>query len=336
MAIRKDIRMRISSDMRGKITTGTKSEKGFPMSLDYFDISDFPELIAIYGEKPKRIAITFPSNDYQDFFSTEYNTWGGKTGKPIKKRCCDGETCTFNIEEKIGVKKYTAGSAVACVCKQESFPADAERCKCYMSLKAYIINPNSGKIESISPYRFENHSVNSADKLATEILKINTITAGKLMGVPFVLSVDMVDQVVAGEKRRYPIWSIQAVGSIDRILDFSDRGLLPVNEHSALSLGAGALDESRMITAGNAPQAKPKRENENAAPAQTEISLNLGQNSQERERLLSAFADLQSSFNGEASAFKNKVTMTLKKNWNGDFESLSDADLETCLSKIKT
>lgn len=335
MAIRKDIRMRISSDMRGKITTGTKSEKGFPMSLDYFDVSDFPELVAVYGEKPKRIAITFPSNDYQDFFSTEYNTWGGKTSKPIKKRFCDGETCTFNIEEKIGATKYSAGSAVACVCKQENFPADAERCKCYMSLKAYVINPNSGKIESISPYRFENHSVNSADKLATEILKINTITAGKLMGVPFVLSVDMVDQVVAGEKRRYPIWSIQAVGSIDRILDFSDRGLLPVNDHSALALGAGALDESRMIAAGTS-QEKPQQKAAPEKPTQTEISLNLDSPSPERQKLLSRFADLQSSFDGDSKAFRNRVVMALKRNWDGDFEKLSEDDLQACLSKIKT
>lgn len=334
MAIRKDIRPRITSDMRGKITTGMKSEKGYPMSLDYFNISDFPELIAVYGEKPKRIAVTFPSNALEDFFSTEYNTWGGKTSKPVKKRFCDGEMCTFNLEEKIGAIKYAAGAAVPCVCKQENFPPEAERCKCYMSLKAYIINPNTGKIESISPYRFENHSVNSADKLATEILKINTITGGKLMGVPFVLGVDMVDQLVAGEKRRYPIWSIQAVGSINNILDFSDRGLLPVNDHSALALGAGALDESHMIAASNSPQPNRKRETA-ATPAQTEISLNLDSPAPVRQKLLSAFADLQSSFNGDGKAFKNKVVMTLKKNWDGDFDNLSDDELQTCLSKIK-
>jgi hypothetical protein len=40
----KNIQLRVSANPNGKIKSGIKSAEGLPKSLDYFNISKFPEL----------------------------------------------------------------------------------------------------------------------------------------------------------------------------------------------------------------------------------------------------------------------------------------------------
>lgn len=249
MPLRKDIKYRISCDMRGKITTGMKSDKGFPMSIDYFDISMFPELIAAYGNKPSKLVVIFPSNNIEDFIFTEYSQWGGKGKTAVKKRNCDGETCTFNAAGKVSGKAIEAGTTCPCVCKEFNLTGD-DACKCYTHMKAFVVNPSTGKIENHITYKFENHSVNSSDNVLTEIMKIANIAGGRLMGIPFLLSVDMKETLKGGEKRKFPIWSIQAVGSIEKVLAFAENGFLPVHESNALSLAPGAIESPKALASG--------------------------------------------------------------------------------------
>ena len=123
--MRKNWKMRISADRRGKITTGkktqSKSGKEIPTSLEYFNIEKFPELVAAYGDKPEKLFIAFPSNDIDQFFQTEYVVWAqSKSGGAWKKRSCDGEECTHHVPEVLNVDgkqvKYNAGEVHECFC----------------------------------------------------------------------------------------------------------------------------------------------------------------------------------------------------------------------------
>lgn len=330
--MRKDIKMRISCDMRGKITTGKKSEKGFPMSLDYFDIGEFPELRAAYGEKPAKLVIIFPSNNIDDFVFTEYSQWGGKGSSAVKKRNCDGETCMFNAAGKVNGNAIDAGASCPCVCKAYKLTGE-DACKCYTSMKAFIVNPQTGKIENHIPYKFENHSVNSSDNVLTEIFKIAQITSGRLMGVPFLLSVTMKETLKAGEKRKFPIWNIQAVGKIDNVLAFAEKGFLPVHASNALALNAGDLDTPKALSSGSVSSAQ--RQVAPPAANEMELALDTQSMSPQRERLVSAFVDHQSNYGKDAGKFKTIVMMAIKRNWSGSIVELSDDELKACIAKFK-
>jgi hypothetical protein len=231
--IRKDVKVRISRDIRGKITSGAKSTntsgKEHPVSLDYFNIKPFEELRAVYGEKPQRMLLYFPTNDLQDWFSSEYSAWGGKGSAPIKKRSCNGMTCHFNIDEEIKGNNYSAGLETACICKKLDLTvSDKKSCGCYTGFKAFVADPENGKILHHICYLFQTMSKNSGDALISELYKISKITSGNFVGVPFVLSVKMVHAVVDGVKKKYPIWSIQVFGDMQKLLSLSEKSLLPV------------------------------------------------------------------------------------------------------------
>jgi hypothetical protein len=218
--LRTDIRPRISADRRGKITTGTKSEKGFPKSLDYFDVQKFPELIDAYGKAPDKLIVYVPSNNIEDFYRTEYHLYGGNQ---TKKRTCDGTTCLHHIDETIDGISYKAGQETECICK--NLPDDSkETCKGYMSLKVFIADMKGVVINPIC-YFFESHSTNTADNLYSELQKAWRLLNGRLVGIPFLLSVNMISGKDA--KQKFPIWSLQTLGTVRQITEMADRAAIP-------------------------------------------------------------------------------------------------------------
>lgn len=223
--IRKNLRMRIARDMRGKITTGRKSEKGYPQSLEHFNIESFPELQQHYGTAPEKLVIYVPSNTIEDFFATEYNRWGAarsEGAKAIKTRSCDGELCM----------DHTTGEEKPCFCRE--LPAK-QQCSCYMGMKAFVAGQD-GRIVSPTCYQFESHSENTADKLYSVLLNVYNLTGGKLIGVPFVLGVQMIETLVDGEKKKFPIWDMQSLPSVNHIIKFSERGLIPARSTDAVPI----------------------------------------------------------------------------------------------------
>jgi|GEM_PF-3471908 len=220
MALRKNMRRRYSRDMRGKITCGTKSEKGYPKSLDHFNVSKFPELAAVYGDKPQRIAIFFPSNNIEDFFFTEYSLWGGKGDSAVKKRKCDGETAC----------DLSTGEEKACFCA--SLP-EKQQCKSYTSLKAYVADINTGQLISPMLYQFETHSDNSSDGLYTEIENVFNMTGGRLVGVPFCIEVKFIKKLGG---KQFPILHLQSVNNLEAIHALASRGVLPAAPQNSLAI----------------------------------------------------------------------------------------------------
>jgi len=208
----KNIKYRILCDPRGKISSGEKTEKGYPRSLPYFNITAFPELIEAYGEQPEELYLFFPSDNITDFFDCEYNLYGSNNQK---KRSCDGVTCIHRIPEEINGKSYKAGEESPCVC--QSLPEDDKnRCKYVAYLKAWIALPDTWKIENPLCYLFMTHSKNSGDAIYSELDKIRTLAGGCLRGVQFKINVRMVSGR-KDAKERFPIWSLQSVGMVSEI-----------------------------------------------------------------------------------------------------------------------
>jgi hypothetical protein len=217
----KDIKMRLTVDPRGKIKTGQKSDKGFPQSLDHFNVEAFPELQKEYGNKPIEIFIYVPSDTITDFFDCEYNTYGSNNQK---KRSCDGENCIHRINEEINNVKYVAGELNKCICptlpltvyRGDKEVPNPDICKYVAYFRAWIAYPKSGKVENPLCYLFETHSKNSGDAIYSELDKIKTLNHGTLRGVPFKLSVKMVSGKMDA-KTKFPIWSLLAIGMISDI-----------------------------------------------------------------------------------------------------------------------
>jgi hypothetical protein len=230
---------RATYDLRGKITSGTKvtnsQGKEHGKSLDHFNVSSFSELVGVYGQKPKTLLLTFINAKPEDVFHTEYNTWGGKTGRGIKKRSCDGSQCRLNLTQDIAGQKYTPG-IYDCVCDALELPPagpDSERCACYTMMTAMVIDPNSGTVVNHVPYRFETHSRNSSDALWTTLSETYDVYK-TIKGIVFALRVNMVKSVDDDQPRNYPLWKMQRIGTPQQLLDAAESSVIPIDERSSV------------------------------------------------------------------------------------------------------
>ena len=93
---------RLAFPVVGRIKCGMKSDKGYPMSVDYFIPSGIyaPLFTQAYGEKPSTIQIVFPSDDAELVCREEYVLRDGQ-GKLVATG--DGETFKTWSEK---AKKY--------------------------------------------------------------------------------------------------------------------------------------------------------------------------------------------------------------------------------------
>ena len=237
----KTLKTRFSVDKRGKITTGIKkltaNGKEYPSTTDYFVVDDFPEIKEIYGEKPKKLVIIFPDDEILNFFDVNYVLYGSNN-QIIRK--CDGEECYHRINEELDLvcrydndeiieaeeiykEKYVAGEITKCVCKlmAEEIIRDGKTirnpslCNVAMYMKAFILNYKNGRIISPNCYLFYSGSENTAGNIYSELIKIKNFFGGRIKGLPFGLSVEMVTGKIA--KNKFPIWNLQILGSISQL-----------------------------------------------------------------------------------------------------------------------
>ena len=261
---------RINIDKRGKITTGIKktssSGQEYPSTTDYFVIDQFPELKIIYGEKPKKLVVVFPTDVIEDFFSADYVLYGSNNAM-IRK--CDGVECIHRIDEELSLvgkfddngeiieaqeykKRYVAGELSECACKlmpqmikQGSRETKNKKlCSCAFYMKAYIMDFRTKKIISPLCYLFYSGSENSAANIYSELKKIHGLVGGGLIRIPFGLSVDMVAGRTSA-KIKYPIWNLQALSTMEQLekaaekfLDYKEMMPSIVNEEKTLTQGS--------------------------------------------------------------------------------------------------
>ena len=279
----------------------------------------------------------FPVDSVDDFLFSEWNRWvETRNGKKMKMRTCNRETCTMNMDCDFGGKHYQAGEQYACVCLAHDLPAK-QACSPYFSIKLFVCDPTSGAVLNVMPYRFENHSVNSRDAVVSELEKIVTFTAGHLVGIRFVLSVKMVEQH-GKVKKIFPVWALQALGSPTQVLSMAQNRMLPINEASARAmLEPGQLALPSGIEENNSPAPGIEIEPEPPLP-QGKVTIPNNHDSHahpgsgetgKRARLVSAFTDHGSNFE-DRKTFVSRITLFIKRNWDGKTESLSDDELEYC------
>lgn len=219
-----DLKYKIPVDSRGSITSGIKATskttgKEYPKSVDYFVIDDFPELKQSYGDKPQKLVLFFPADKLEDFLDINYVLYGANNSL-IRK--CNGDNCFHRIDNEIEQAKFKAGQTTPCICKQYELPDDhKKKCRPFFWMKGFIGDIKLGKVNSSMCFLFKTGSKNSAENIISELRKIQTLTNGKLFGIPFGLSVDMVSGS-QDAKTKFPIWKLQALGNISQLKEWNE------------------------------------------------------------------------------------------------------------------
>jgi hypothetical protein len=248
----KSMRTRVGVKQGGKISTGIKVGNA-GRGVDYFNIDDFPELIAAYGRKPQMLIVYPPSDNLQDFFDDQMCLWGG--GKnAVKIRTCDGETCVHRIAEDVDGTPYAAGEETPCIC--EALPEDHKRrCRYLVNPKFYIGLPPNFAVDNLNCYLFETHSINSGEQLKSEMLKIKQIT-GRLAHIPFKLTVKMASGPTNASEK-FPIWHLECAVTASAFK--SDRILQEGFTVEALpGQAVPALPEGEKPPPASAPEPEPE------------------------------------------------------------------------------
>jgi hypothetical protein len=208
------LKRNIQANRNGKITSG---ERGKLKSLPYFNITEFPELVKYYGNEPEKLLVYLPSNKIEDFLMAEKNKWGKKGESAVKTMVCDEQT---HVDCKTGEVSPCPGE-------------DTCDAKFFMQMKAYVAvfkDKESMIPEIVSNlcYRFQTHSRHTGNNLFSTLMDVYDLTDGRLVGVPFVLRVYMHESLDGGQKRKFPLWSMQSLASTGHILELAERATVPV------------------------------------------------------------------------------------------------------------
>lgn len=291
-------RIRIPTDGRGFISSG-KMQDGRPVKLDHWDTTDFEEIVAVYGDKPKTIYVRFYSDELESVFEDEFVRWvksKAAGSKGTKARTCTGCECVHRIEEEVHGQRYTAGEISECVCT-EMADDDPMRCKYGAHLKAVIVDPSTYQPVQPIIYGFRTTSRNNGDAIYNELLKTRMLF-GHITDVVFALSVKMCESRTDARKR-FPLWELRAVSGAEPALEQgSQSAMLPEAKPAEL------------------PQAKVEE-----APA-TPVDA-----AAKRKGLLTVFGELRSKYKALTGKDFNVPAMLEKKNVSA-LDDLTIADLE--------
>ena len=156
----------------GKIKVGEKVSKNgveYPQAVDYFICP--PEVMQIYGEKPKKLEVLLPSEEIDITFPHWYKLYGKQRGLICKG---DGET---------GIWKNEDGTKVERTCPCSHY--DKGYCKMIGTLN-FILS----KIERMGVYQIVTSSFHSIINIL-DYLELMKATVGKISFIPLALEVRM-------------------------------------------------------------------------------------------------------------------------------------------------
>lgn len=189
---------RLAFPIVGRIKCGMKSDRGFPMSVDYFIPSGnyAPLFTQAYGEKPSTIQIVFPSDDAELVCREEYVLRDGQ-GKLVATG--DGETFKTWSEK---AKKYI----IVTTTEQPDIMAMLEKHykqEWKITLTLVFILPLVRGI--MGCWQFQTKGSASTIPQVRDAFDAMLETNGKAAGVIFDLSVKMHVSQKPNEKSRYPV-----------------------------------------------------------------------------------------------------------------------------------
>lgn len=194
----------------GHVKCGMKSDKGYPMSVDYFIPSGnyAPLFTQAYGEKPSTIQIVFPSDDAELVCREEYVLRDGQ-GKLVATG--DGETFKTWSEK---VKKYI----IVTTTEQPDIMAMLEKHykqEWKITLTLVFILPLVRGV--MGCWQFQTKGSASTIPQVRDAFDAMLETNGKAAGVIFDLSVKMHVSQKPNEKSRYPVVTLVPNESLENL-----------------------------------------------------------------------------------------------------------------------
>ena len=194
----------------GHVKCGMKSDKGYPMSTDYFipDGNYAPLFTQAYGEKPSTIQIVFPSDDAELVCREEYVLRDGQ-GKLVATG--DGETFKTWSEK---AKKYI----IVTTTEQPDIMAMLEKHykqEWKITLTLVFILPLVRGV--MGCWQFQTKGSASTIPQVRDAFDAMLETNGKAAGVIFVLSVKMHVSQKPNEKSRYPVVTLVPNESLENL-----------------------------------------------------------------------------------------------------------------------
>jgi len=186
----------------GKIRLGEKvvgEKSDYPKAVDHFVCPI--EVRAVYGDKPKKLDITFHSDEFEEIFPQYYKRYGRSTGLVCKG---DGETAN-QINTETGEFEEIECAGRNCEYWKEN------KCKAIGNLYFMIRGVNRFGV-----YQLDTSSYNSILNVNGGIEYAKKLTKGRLALVPFVLEV--VPQEVNPEGKKKTVWVLRLEADISKMM----------------------------------------------------------------------------------------------------------------------
>lgn len=190
----------------GTIKIGQKSERGYPMALDYFTIdpkNPYAKLFHdAYGEKPSTIQIVFP-RDEEELVCTEFYELRDNAGKLV----AEGDGYEFRVF-KSSLGEYQIFNTDSVPNLMEALANRYPKSKWTTNLRLTFrlaLLPMCGALFSLTT-KGAASSVNALRDAFDEMKERN----GKVSGVIFDLSVKIHTSNAPGKNSRYPVLSLTA------------------------------------------------------------------------------------------------------------------------------
>ena len=202
----------------GQIKIGKKSERGFPMSVDYFiPAGKYASLFtAAYGEKPQTIQIVFPSDDAEQVCNERYE-YRDDEGRLIASG--DGETFdVWNGKQYVSLSVSEHPHLMQSVTNR--WPnKKSERPNCDgwdITLTLNFIIPLVRGIAGV--WQFVSKGTASTIPQIRETFDAMYKERGFCKGIIFDLNVKFATTQKPGDKSRFPVVSLVPNESADNIL----------------------------------------------------------------------------------------------------------------------
>lgn len=188
---------RIGKIRLGEKVKGTKSE--YPKAVEYFICP--PEVKAVYGEKPKKLDITFHSDEVEEVFPQYYKRYGKSTGLVCKG---DGEVAN-RINPKTGEFEE-----IECLGRNCEYWKN-NQCKTIGNLCFMVC-----KVNRFGVYQLDTSSYNSILNINGGLKYAKELTRGKLAMVPFILEV--IPQEVNPEGKKKTVYVLRLEANITEMI----------------------------------------------------------------------------------------------------------------------
>jgi len=226
----------------GKKATNAKGQE-YPVKSDHF-IADFDDaalqtrFVELYGEKPTRIPIAFPSDDENEFFSQFYKAYGSSTGLKCKG---DGEAAQRVVEGEM--------VDVDCPGPEECEYAKQNGCKPIGSLQFFVRGLNVLQI-----FQINTSSYNSIVNVNSGIDLLRFARGGKsIAGVWVNLVLKPQEAQVDGKKVHIFVLEVEIPVGLDDVQRLTSAVEAPV----ALPAPSDERDEYLYPQHGFAPAGEP-------------------------------------------------------------------------------